>query len=179
LLYLDIRENPRFCKDINLNYSAWPVKQARDDETTWQKQLNQLPNCAQAQATGFAKLEFIGLQESYKIGEVVKVDLKVDFTGSHPGDQVDLWVAVRLPEDNILFLTPYSFDPFRPTQQAFQTNLGSIKTVFPIIPYFEVQTGMGGNYTFYAAFTEMGKNPIKNGAVIRQITQADTILSNR
>jgi len=60
LLYLDIRENALLCKDINLNYSAWPIKQARnDDETTWQKQLNQLPNCAQAQATGFAKLEFV------------------------------------------------------------------------------------------------------------------------
>jgi len=109
----------------------------------------------------------------------VKVDLKVDFTGNHPGDQVDLWVAVLLPEDYFIFLTPYSFNPFRPTPQAFQTNLDSMKTVFPIIPYFEVQAGMGGNYTFYAVFTEIGQNPIKNGTVIRQITQVDTILSNR
>jgi len=50
LRYLDLRNNP-ICKDTNINYASWPIKQAKDwyaeneVEATWQEELDGFPNC--------------------------------------------------------------------------------------------------------------------------------------
>ena len=45
LEYLDLRNNP-ICKDTNINYYSWPIKQVRGyDETTWQEERDEFSNC--------------------------------------------------------------------------------------------------------------------------------------
>ncbi|EDN70782.1 leucine rich repeat domain protein [Beggiatoa sp. PS] len=45
--YLYLRNNS-ICKDTNINYSTWSV-QVREDDTTWQEQLNEFPDCSDKQ----------------------------------------------------------------------------------------------------------------------------------
>ena len=83
LKYLDIRNNP-LCKKADYDYSIWPIKQSRlYDETTWQAQLETFPICEPPDPTDSGEtvdeivtvdstvLRFIGLKESYQIGEIV------------------------------------------------------------------------------------------------------------
>ncbi|HAI69589.1 MAG TPA: hypothetical protein DCM38_09165, partial [Gammaproteobacteria bacterium] len=71
-------------------------------------------------------------------------------------------------------------DLFSPKPQFFRDGLGTTEKTFSVISDFKVPEGLGGNYTFYAALIETGKNPFKNGMwVIRQIVQESTLLSNR
>jgi Leucine-rich repeat (LRR) protein len=193
LFFLDLRNNP-LCKKADFDYSIWPIRSSRlnsDDETTWQAQLETFPICEPTTndegtnseiVTDYnPPLRFSGLKESYQIGEIVEVKIEVNFTAKNPADTVDLWIAVQTPSSEFLYMTPlplaalFSLEP-----QFFRDSLGTTKDTFSVISDFKVPTGVGGNYTFYAALIETGRNPFKDGMwVIREMKQANTLLSNR
>jgi len=191
LNYLDIRNN-LLCKKADYDYSIWPIEQSRlNDETTWQAQLETFPICETStnnEETGDEivtvynfPLKFIRLKELYQIGEIVEVKIEVHFTAKNPADRVDLWIAVQLPSKEFLYMTPLpSADLFSTTSQFFKSNLGTTEDTFSVISDFKVEPGLGGNYTFYAALIETGKNPLNDGMwVMRYIEQASTMLSAR
>jgi hypothetical protein len=191
LKYLDLRNNP-LCKKADFDYSIWPIEQSRyDDETTWQAQLETFPICeaftGDEETNGEIltdynpPLRFSGLKESYQIGEIVEVKIEVHFTAKTPADTVDLWIAVQTPSTDFLYITPLpSAAIFRIEPQFFIDSLDTTEDTFSVISDLQVPAGIGGNYTFYAALIETGKNPFKDGMwVIREMKQASTLLSNR
>jgi hypothetical protein len=177
---LNLRNNP-LCKKADFDYSVWLIKQSRyDDETTWQAQLETFPIC-EAPTDDNSPLRFIELKESYQIDEIVEVKIEVHFTATPPADRVDLWIAVQMPSTDFLYITPlHSAAIFRIEPQFFKDSLSTTEDTFSVISDLQVPAGIGGNYTFYAALIETGKNPWKDGMqVIRHIEQASTLLSNR
>ncbi len=78
------------------------------------------------------------------------------------------------------FYTPLPVLLFSQKPQAFRASLETVDTTYQQLQ-FEVPPGLGGNYTFYAAFVKEGKNPISDGPwVIRSlIAIGETVLSNR
>ena len=195
LRYLDLRNNP-LCKKADYDYAIWPIKQSRwNDETTWQAQLETFPICPPPTETGSdetddeivtiepyaAVLNFIGLKEYYQIGEIVDVEIAVNFTADNPADTVDLWIAIQQPSEDFLYMSALPLaDLFSPKPQFFREDLGTTQETFSVISDFKLPKGVGGNYTFYAALVETGKNPLTDGAwVMRHIVQSRTLLSNR
>jgi len=183
LTILDLRNNP-LCKKADYDYAIWPIKQSRsDDKTTWQAQLETFPICPPPTETGPIPtvLSFIGLKEYYQIGEIVDVEIAVNFTADNPADTVDLWIAIQQPSEDFLYMSALPLaDLFSPKPQFFREYLGTTQETFSVISDFKVPKGVGGNYTFYAALVETGKNPLTDGAwVMRHIVQFSTLLSNR
>jgi hypothetical protein len=183
LEYLDLRNNP-LCKKADYDYAIWPIKQSSlDDETTWQAQLETFPICPPPTETGPIPtvLSFIGLKEYYQIGEIVDVEIAVNFTAENPADTVDLWIAIQQPSEDFLYMSALPLaDLFSPKPQFFREDLGTTQETFSVISDFKLPKGVGGNYTFYAALVETGKNPLRDGAwVMRHIVQSRTLLSNR
>lgn len=183
LTILDLRNNP-LCKKADYDYAIWPIKQSRsDDKTTWQAQLETFPICPPPTETGPIPtvLSFIGLKEYYQIGEIVDVEIAVNFTADNPADTVDLWIAIQQPSEDFLYMSALPLaDLFSPKPQFFREDLGTTQETFSVISDFKLPKGVGGNYTFYAALVETGKNPLTDGAwVMRHIVQSSTLLSNR
>jgi hypothetical protein len=192
LIFLDLRNNP-LCKKADYDYAIWPIKQSsQKDETTWQTQLETFPICPPPTETGgdeteivivdhSAVLNFIGLKEYYQIGEIINVEIAVNFTAANPADTVDLWVAIQEPSEAFLYMSALPLaDLFSSKPQFFREGLGTTQETFSVISDFKVPKGVGGNYTFYAALVETGKSPLKDGGwVMRHIVQSRTLLSNR
>jgi len=129
-----------------------------------------------------ADLKFEGLKPYYYVGESIQFDLQENLKTSSRFHKVDLWVAVELPSQDLLFRTPQAFTPFSPIPQAFRTTLDSTVNRHRVLE-FEVQPGYGGDYTFYAVYVEEGKSLITdnfNFTVLRSnVARASTTLSNR
>jgi len=103
-------------------------------------------------------IEFQGFKDSYKIGDPIDIKLKVNVKVDR-FNRVDLWLAIQLPS-GLLFKTPIGINSFKPTPQAFKTSLETVDDGVYGVVNFELVPGLGGSYTFLAAFFEEGKNPM-------------------
>jgi PKD repeat protein len=103
-------------------------------------------------------IEFQGFKESYNIGEPIDIKLKVNVKVDR-FNRVDLWLAIQLPS-GLLFKTPIGINSFQPTPQAFHKSLETVDNGVYGVLRFELVPGLGGSYTFLAAFFEEGKNPM-------------------
>jgi Leucine-rich repeat (LRR) protein len=129
--------------------------------------------------TTFAHLEFDGLKDFYKVGETVAIEL-VETVHRDKYTRLDLWVAVQLPDNSLLFRTDVPLMPWSPTPQAHKTSVENTETSHHIFD-FELSEGMGGDYGLYAAYVVEGENPVvENGLLwlrsnlaFRQITLAN------
>jgi len=122
-------------------------------------------------------LAFEGLKEFYKIGDKVSIDLVQKIQRSR-FDRVDLWVAVKLPGGDFLFWTGIGLAPFSPQPQPFKESIENLDDSARLLADFEVSPGLGGDYTFYAAFVEEGMNPVSNGLAIQKMELGKTTLAN-
>ena len=148
LTILDLRNNP-LCKKADYDYAIWPIKQSRsDDKTTWQAQLETFPICPPPTETGPIPtvLSFIGLKEYYQIGEIVDVEIAVNFTADNPADTVDLWIAIQQPSEDFLYMSALPLaDLFSPKPQFFRDCLSTTEDTFFVISDFKVPEGVVGN----------------------------------
>jgi hypothetical protein len=130
-----------------------------------------------------ASLSFAPLKEVYRPTEKLEIDLNAKLTVPTQAEQVDLWVVISAPHllgaNQYLFLTPKPLELFSTEPQAFQFNLASLAQAVRVLS-FDVPTGLGGQYTFFAAFVSAGKNPFKDGfSVLKSdIASAQFILTN-
>ncbi|MEK8015309.1 MAG: leucine-rich repeat domain-containing protein [Candidatus Parabeggiatoa sp.] len=177
---LALRNNP-LCKKADYDYAIWPIVSSWNAHITWQAQLETFPICPTETGPIPTVLSFIRLKEYYQIGEIVDVEIAVNFTAENPADTVDLWIAIQQPSENFLYMSALPLaDLFSPKPQFFREDLGTTQETFSVISDFKVPKGVGGNYTFYAALVETGKNPLRDGAwVMRHIVKSSTLLSNR
>jgi hypothetical protein len=127
-----------------------------------------------------AELTFEGLKPYYYVGEFIQFDLQENLETASRFQKVDLWVAVELPNRDLLFITPIAFTPFSSAPQAFRSALETTQNRHRVLE-FEVQPGFWGNYTFYAVYVEEGKSPITdNFTVFRSnLALASLTLSNQ
>ncbi len=52
-----------------------------------------------------SNLKFTGVKYSYNVGETVKINLQEDKQFFTRTENVDLWVIIQLPTENLLFMT--------------------------------------------------------------------------
>jgi len=125
------------------------------------------------------ELTFIGLKNSYEVGKTMELSLQacLNVDSFH---RVDLWVVLQMPDGSFLYMTPLPLTPFSPAPQAFQASLETLDTTYQLLQ-LTLPPGLGGDYTFYAAFIEEGKNPITDGLTVlrSELAVANTVLSNR
>ncbi len=128
---------------------------------------------------GSPELTFISLKDSYEVGETIELSLKACLN-VEPFHRVDLWVVLQMPDGSFLYMTPLPLTPFSPAPQAFQASLETLDTTYQLLQ-LTLPPGLGGDYTFYAAFIEEGKNPITDGLTVlrSELAVANTVLSNR
>ncbi len=122
-------------------------------------------------------LAFQNLEDFYKVGEVIRVDL-VQRVNTTRHERVDLWVAIQMPNGSLLYRTELGIAPFSNQPQPFKKSLDNVDTTDRLVADFEVPPGMGGDYIFYAAFVKEGVNPVRNGLAIKSIIDHKTTLAN-
>ncbi|HDN25664.1 MAG TPA: PKD domain-containing protein [Thioploca sp.] len=127
-------------------------------------------------------VEFEGMKDFYDIGDLVVVDLIESVNVKSRFDLVDLWVAIKIPTGEVFFRTPLPLKPFDFRPQALKESLQSMDAAHRLLD-FEVVPGIGGTYTFYAAYFEEGANPMEHldelDAILRSnLAIQSTILAN-
>ncbi len=80
--------------------------------------------------------------------------------------RVDLWVAIKLPDNQFLYRTDVPLAPWNFTAQPHKTSVENTETSHHIFD-FELPEGMGGDYTLYAVYVQEGENFVPNGFSIR------------
>jgi formylglycine-generating enzyme required for sulfatase activity len=138
-----------------------------------------LPLCFTQTVSATAELSFSTLKPMNHVGECISLTLQENLQVASRFHRVDLWAAVQLPSGDFLFMTPLAFQPFDPIPQFFRESLEATKKVHNILD-FEVVKGLGGTYTFYAAYVAEDKNPLADGDSVYQsnLVQVSTTLSD-
>jgi hypothetical protein len=138
------------------------------------------PDCPTISPTSSipAGLYFSELQPLYHVGETVVIDLVENLQVSR-FHRVDLWVVIKMPNGNLLFMTELAFNPFSLNPQPFRSSLDTTQTTHRVLK-FEVLPGLGGDYTFYAVYVEEGKNPMTDSFLVLSSNMAKikVVLSN-
>jgi hypothetical protein len=135
--------------------------------------------CFTQTVSATAELTFSTLKPMNHVGECISLTLQENLQAASRFHRVDLWAAAQLPSGDFLFMTPLAFKPFDPIPQLFRESLEATKRLHNILD-FEVVKGLGGTYTFYAAYVEEGKNPLTDGDAVYQsnLAQVSTTLSD-
>ncbi len=138
------------------------------------------PDCPSISPTSSipAGLYFSELQALYHVGETVLIDLVENLQVSR-FHRVDLWIVIKMPNGNLLFMTELAFNPFSLNPQPFRSSLDTTQTTHRVLK-FEVLPGLGGDYTFYAVYAEEGKNPMTDSFLVlsSNIAKIKVVLSN-
>lgn len=108
-----------------------------------------------------AELRFVGFKDSYNIGETLKIELKETIPLS-PSQEVDLWVAIQAPDQNIWFVTNEPYKPFIKADSITFEGAKPYKTSISTASEkrlsldIDLLSGMEGMYQFYAVYTFSG-----------------------
>ncbi|MFK5970007.1 MAG: hypothetical protein QM487_07825 [Candidatus Marithrix sp.] len=105
-----------------------------------------------------ADLEFVGLKNFYRVGEIVKLDLVEHIANEPIYPRLDLWIGIEDPDGLRYYMTALPLEPFTFSPQPFRNDIISYELldkemIYPIL-YFEVPAGIGGEYLFFATLTE-------------------------
>jgi hypothetical protein len=106
------------------------------------------------------EVAFSGLEPVYSPGQTIQLSLN-ELSGPRSG-AVDLWVAIQLPNNDLLFLnsvsglTPLPFKTNVPINETSQSVLIQMPSVIS-----------SGTYTFFAAYSEQGATIDQLGAKLR------------
>ncbi|OQY52421.1 MAG: hypothetical protein DRR08_31015 [Candidatus Parabeggiatoa sp. nov. 2] len=88
----------------------------------------------------------------YSPRDTVNVQLK-EAIDVESFEQVDLWVAIELPDGTLLYMTYDPFNQFAMIPTPFKRSLQRSNNTHQIFA-FNVPPGMGGDYLFYAFFVK-------------------------
>ncbi|MCP4697308.1 MAG: PKD domain-containing protein [Gammaproteobacteria bacterium] len=75
-----------------------------------------------------ADLRFTEFVPLYNIGDYVTINLEENLNVNRL-ERVDLWIAVKLPDNDVIFMTPYAFAPFSPNPQPYRISLESTSSL--------------------------------------------------
>ncbi|MCP4699127.1 MAG: hypothetical protein GY862_20085 [Gammaproteobacteria bacterium] len=91
----------------------------------------------------------------YNVGDPVTVTL-AETLNVHRFNRADLWVIIKLPDGQLLYMTDLPLEPFSAQSQPFMRSLESLDRIHNILD-FEVPPNSGGDYAFYAFFNGEGE----------------------
>ncbi|MCK5523626.1 MAG: hypothetical protein KAI83_10885 [Thiomargarita sp.] len=114
-----------------------------------------------------ASLHFTEIKPLYNIGDIVMIDLVENLQVATRFHRVDLWVAIELPDGNLLFMTENPFEPFSLKPQSFKSSLDTNQPTHRVLEFEVVPTLLSGNYTFYAVYVKEGQNPMNSFLGVR------------
>ncbi|EDN67284.1 cell surface protein [Beggiatoa sp. PS] len=109
----------------------------------------------------FSEIAFKGLEKSYNVGDTVDINV-VEKLPKSALEKVDLWIAIQIPTGDLLFLTLIPQFSFSLEPTPFKLSIDNSETTHQILNDFEIMSGIGGDYTFYALYVKEGKNPLEN-----------------
>ncbi|MCK5718500.1 MAG: hypothetical protein KAH84_00975, partial [Thiomargarita sp.] len=128
-------------------------------------------------------IEFVGLKESYNVGELLVLDLVEHLQVVPHFERVDLWVAIIAPTGDFYYMTNQPLQPFSSKPHPYRLNIISSQlmlneTRYHLL-YFDVPVTANGTYKFYAVYNQAGAD-IDNLIFTQQSTlaYATTILQN-
>jgi hypothetical protein len=93
---------------------------------------------------------------TFYVGDYLEVKLQEDLRVCNRYNTVDLWIAIEMPNETRLFLVSggiLPFPRFSLSAAAFKTNLHSGDNAHAVLS-FEIPPGAGGEYYFYAGYSE-------------------------
>ncbi len=123
-----------------------------------------------------AQLQFSNLQESYVPGETIFLSLLE--SGITRNLEMDLWVAVLMPDNQLFFLKDNSTVSASLTASPFKQGVKVADTRHSVLE-FKVPAGWAGKYTFFAIYNEPGANINDLVHTLRSnLLQASTTLQN-
>jgi WD40 repeat protein len=117
-----------------------------------------------------AQIEFEGLKEFYKVGDILSVDL-VQKVQTNRFQRLDLWVMIEMPNGQLIYRTQLAFVPFSLEPQAFKKSLESSNRRQRILD-LEIPPGLGGTYVFYAVYIKEGSNLKQDGITVQRSNMA-------
>jgi len=114
----------------------------------------------------------------YNVGEQVVIDL-VEKLEVNRFNRVDLWAVIKMPSGDLLYMTELAIEPFSLNPQPFRSSLDNTQTTHRVLD-FEVLPGLGGDYNFYAAYVDEGKNPMTDSFLVLRsnVAKVKVVLSN-
>ncbi|MDM8559131.1 formylglycine-generating enzyme family protein [Candidatus Parabeggiatoa sp. HSG14] len=122
-----------------------------------------------------AELSFTCLKSVYEVGEYAIIDLQENLQAPPDTHQIDLWVAIQTPGDDLLFITS-SATHFSLEPQLFKSLLDNSQKEHRILE-FEIPAGLGGDYTLYALYVEKDKNPLTDDSSVHRSNLATATIT--
>lgn len=125
------------------------------------------------------ELIFINVKPLYKVGDIVEIKLRRLKIREY-SSMVDLWVIIRMPNNILLFKSEMGINEFSLNPQPFKKKVSTFNDLHSIVN-FKVIPGFGGDYTFFAVYVEVGKNPMVDPitSYYSGISRATITLRNR
>ncbi len=105
-----------------------------------------------AATTAMMFLNFVGLKPFYQVGETLQLDLVPIFYPPGPPQTVDLWVILQTPDQSVYFLRDNPLQPFSVAPQPFKSSISN-QGQYHLLEY-TIPAGIGGNYQFYAFYSQ-------------------------
>lgn len=96
-----------------------------------------------------AQLSFVGLKTAYRAGDTLSLVLQENTITRQQA--LDLWVAVKLPNGEFMFIT--TDGQFSAQAQAVKQKVSVSTTLHPVMT-FTVPASIAGEYTLYAIFNQ-------------------------
>ena len=112
-------------------------------------------------------LDFTEVEALYYNGDLLLIDLVENLQVATRFQRVDLWVAIELPDGNLLFMTEEPFERFSLKPQPFKSSLDTNQNTHRVLEFEVVPSLLRGNYTFYAVYVKEGQNPMNSFLGVR------------
>jgi len=112
-------------------------------------------------------LNFTEVEALYYNGDLLLIDLEENLQVATRFQRVDLWVAIELPDGNLLFMTEEPFERFSLNPQPFKSSLDTNQNTHRVLEFEVVPSLLRGNYTFYAVYVKEGQNPMNSFLGVR------------
>ncbi|RKZ40903.1 MAG: hypothetical protein DRQ49_02635 [Gammaproteobacteria bacterium] len=107
-------------------------------------------------------IQIEGLEDAYTIG--TELVMRLVETGER-SELIDLWLAIVLPDNEMLFVTSFPAASYSLSPQPFKSAVESSAKTHALL---DIQVSPGtaaGEYTFYALYVKKGKNPFDGEGV--------------
>ncbi|MDM8562734.1 hypothetical protein QUF54_05210 [Candidatus Marithioploca araucensis] len=112
-------------------------------------------------------LDFTEVEALYYNGDLLLIDLVENLQVATRFQRVDLWIAIELPDGNLLFMTEEPFERFSLKPQPFKSSLDTNQNTHRVLEFEVVPSLLRGNYTFYAVYVKEGQNPMNSFLGVR------------
>jgi uncharacterized repeat protein (TIGR03806 family) len=106
-----------------------------------------------AVAEEISVLTFKDLKTAYRSGEMVQIELETRVPSDSPEIGVDLWVAIQLPNKQLLFVIDEADNSVTVTPKPLKSSITLVDSI-ELVLQKEVADTLAGDYILYALYSE-------------------------